>query len=191
MKNLIKILLKLFVVGALISGVAFGARIKPKAPKEAPKIIESPEKTVSQKAFSFAAPKGWQCIDDKTQLPAKVEIVYIGTGKGGFTPSLNLATETTTLSIDEYVNLAKNYHESNGQTKCHNLGSLETKAGGAHLLQIDRTTQWGPVRFLQASLINKGVAYVLTATCLEKEFATHYPHFLNAIQTLEIYAEHK
>lgn len=193
--NLIKILFSTILVFTLISGAGYGAKQgakkthKTSSPPQEKK--EEKKAALPPKAFSFAPPKGWQCIDDKTQLPAKVEIVYIGTGKAGFTPSLNLAKEETKLSLEEYTNLAKSYHESHPQTKCNVLGSIETKAGVAHILQIDRITQWGPVRFLQASVIRQGIAYVMTATCLEKEFASNYPHFFNAIQTLEIYTGHE
>lgn len=136
--------------------------------------------------FSLLAPKGWECIADKKQLPAKVEAVYIGNGKHGFTPSINLSMEETSLTLSQYVSLAKEYHESHPDTRTAILGMIDTKSGKAELLQIDRKTQFGPVRFLQCMIILNKKAYVLTATCLESEFAHFSPSFLAAIKSLNI-----
>ncbi len=153
-----------------------------KTPKPPQPTLESPQK----KPFSIIPPKGWECIDDKKQLPAKVELVFIGTGKGQFTPSLNLATEETSLSVVEYVKLAQMHHASQGETTCRSLGTLETQEGPAHMLQIDRNTQWGVVRFIQGTVIKNGVAYVITTTCLQEDFIDLSPHFLRAIQSFTI-----
>lgn len=161
------------------SGTAQGA-------KHEPGTLNAKEPLSSQHTFSMAAPKGWQCISDKAQLPAKVQMVYIGTGKGQFTPSINLATEETSLGLEEYVKVARSYHESQGETSCHSLGSLQTPAGKAIVIQIDRNTQWGPVRFVQAALINNGNAYVITATCLLEDFNAFAAQFFKAIQTFTI-----
>lgn len=136
--------------------------------------------------FTMTPPKGWYCINDKKELPGKVQAVYIGNGNGTFTPSLNLATEKTDMQITEYVALAKKYHMSQGETKCQDLGTLKTKSGEAYILQIDRKTQWGDVRFIQASLIKDGIAYVLTGTCLNKEFSTLCPQFFQSIQSFTL-----
>lgn len=140
--------------------------------------------------FSMEGPKGWGCIDDKTQLPGKVDLVYIGAGKTGqFTPSINLATEVTEMTITEYTALAKNYHETQANTTCSYLGTITTQAGVAELLQIDRKTQWGVVRFLQAMLIDKGKAYVLTATCLQEDFSNLYSQFFQTMQSFSFCAK--
>lgn len=134
-------------------------------------------------------PKGWECIKDPEQLPQKIRMIYIGTGKGQFTPSINLASEETVLKMDEYLALAKSYHEGQGNTQCKSLGTIETKAGKANLLQIDRKAQWGNVRFIQAVLIRERMAYVITATCLQEEFASLSSHFFKAIQSFAIAEE--
>lgn len=138
------------------------------------------------RSFSFVPPKGWDCLDNKSELPARIEIVYIGKGKNGFTPSINLATEETDLTARDYVNLAKSYHESHPETHCQNLGEVPTPSGSAHLLQIDRKTSFGDVRFLQSLLIRDKIAYVMTATCLHEEFASCSSSFFQSIKTLTI-----
>lgn len=145
-----------------------------------------PKEEKEEVLFSLTPPKGWYCISDKNELPGKVQAVYIGNGNGTFTPSLNLATEKTQMQLNEYVALAKKYHLGQGETKCQDLGTLKTKSGEACILQIDRKTQWGQVRFIQASIIKDGIAYVLTGTCLSQEFSTLCPQFFQAIQSFTL-----
>lgn len=133
--------------------------------------------------ISMTPPQGWECIQDTEQLPKKVILVYIGSGNGALAPSLNVACEETTMTIKEYVTLAKAYHESEGDTRCSLLGTLETKAGTAHMLQVDRSTQWGNVRFIQAVLLRESMAYLITATCIQEEFSSLSSQFFKAIQS--------
>lgn len=133
---------------------------------------------------SLTPPKGWNCIDAATELPQKIVAVYIGPAKDKFTPSINIACEETAKNMTEYLNNAKTYHEMQGDAQCKNLGTVSTQAGEAHLLQVDRATSWGKVRFIQAILLQDHYAYVVTATCLQKEFATLAPQFFKSIQSL-------
>lgn len=136
--------------------------------------------------FSIVPPKGWDCISDPEQLPQKVTVIYIGAGKTQFTPSINLASEETTLMPEEYLALAKSYHQGQGGTQCKQLGMVDTRAGKAHLLQIDRPTQWGNVRFIQAVLVRDHKAYVVTATCLQEEFSSLSSLIFKSIQSFSI-----
>ncbi len=133
-------------------------------------------------------PKNWECIQDPTQLPQKIKIIYIGPSseQNSLNPSLNVACEGTNLKLEEYVNLAKTYHESQGRTRCTLLGKIKTQSGDAQLLQIDRISQWGDVRFMQAMMISDQEAYVVTATCLKKEFSRYAASLYKAIQSVKI-----
>ncbi|NGX60727.1 MAG: hypothetical protein K940chlam9_00195 [Chlamydiae bacterium] len=137
-------------------------------------------------AFSLTPPKGWERIDDPEQLPQKVSLIYIGAGKGQFTPSLNVATEKTSLPLQEYISLAKSYHESQPDTRCTSLGKIQAKCGQMELIQIDSPSQWGRVRFLQAICIHEEIAYVVTATSLQEEFASLVPLFHKSFQTFSL-----
>lgn len=140
----------------------------------------------AQAEISLVPPKGWECIQDPQQLPQKILRIYVGVGKGSFTPSINIANEETKVGIEEYLRLAKSYHESQSIAKCAFMGKIETKAGPAHLLQIDTATQWGNVRFIQAILIKDSLAYVITATCLQQEFSVFSAQFLKSVQSFSI-----
>jgi hypothetical protein len=133
-------------------------------------------------------PKGWECIHDASQLPQKIKVIYVGKGTANnpFAPSINVACETTSMLIGEYVSLAKAYHEGERGTRCTALGKMNTESGAAELLQIDRPSQWGPVRFVQAMLIREGEAYVVTATCLKEDFSALSSQVFKAIQSLTL-----
>ena len=59
------------------------------------------------------------------------------------------------------------------------------------LMQIDRTSQWGAVRFVQAYLIEGGEAYVVTATCLKQEFSALASQLHKAMQSFTLVPEEK
>ncbi len=136
--------------------------------------------------LSVVPPKGWERIRDPEQLPQKVSVIYIGSGKSPFSPSINLATEETTLPVNEYMTLAKSYHIAQANTHCKQLGTIDTNAGKANLLQIDRPTQWGPVRFIQGVIVQDEKAFVVTATCLQEEFASLSAQIFKSIQSFTI-----
>ena len=133
-------------------------------------------------------PKGWECINDPGQLPQKVKVIFVGSGQGNnpFTPSVNLAAESTTLSLKEYVAQAKAYHEGRAGTRCTVVGTIQTNAGPAQMLQIDRASQWGDIRFLQAIYIQDAEAYVITATCLKSDFGNLSSQIFKAIQSFSL-----
>lgn len=134
------------------------------------------------------APKGWECINDPEQLPQKVKLIFVGTGsgKGQFTPSINLACEETSLPLSEYMAQAKAYHEGQSNTKCTQMGQLKTGSGTAEILQIDRPSQWGDIRFIQAVLVENAKAYVVTATCLKRDFGQLSSNIFKTIRSLNL-----
>ncbi len=146
--------------------------------------------TQGRECHSYLAspPKGWECIVDEKQLPQKVKAIFVGTGHGNsqFTPSINIASESTQLSLKDYVAQAKSYHEGRAGTRCALLGNMATAAGSAEMLQIDRPSQWGDIRFVQAMLLQDGEAYVVTATCLKQEFSAFSSQIFKAIQSFSL-----
>jgi hypothetical protein len=130
-------------------------------------------------------PKGWEHISDPEQLPRKIKEIYLGKANATnrFTPSINVAYEETALPSEEYIKLAITYHEAQGETICKRLGKIDTKAGPADLLQIDRSSQWGAIRFVQAIIIRNGEAYVVTSTCLKEDFSNLSSQIFKALQS--------
>lgn len=142
----------------------------------------------SNTPYITCPPKGWECINDPAQLPQKVKVIFVGSGHGNnqFTPSVNLACEATSLSLQDYIAQAKAYHEGRADTRCNLIGTIQTAAGPAQLLQIDRPSQWGDIRFVQAMFVRDDEAYVLTATCLKNEFSMLSSQIFKAIQSFTL-----
>ena len=136
--------------------------------------------------LKLTVPEGWECVTDQEQLPKKVQLIAISPTKTKFTPSINVASEETDQSLIDYIDTAKLYHESEGETHVTKLGQIPTKSGQALLIQIDRKTDFGIVRFIQAAVIQDEVAYVVTATCLRDDFATYCSNFFDSIKSFEI-----
>lgn len=182
---LAKRLIPLALCLCLIFNSAEGARRRRKPQQAQPAVTAAPARP-----YIFRAPQGWRCVDEEEELPGLVAVLYIGAGKtGGFTPSMNLAVEETQLTLDAYTELAQSYHGEQAQTTVRSLGTLETRTGVARVLQIDRLTQWGEVRFLQAVVVSEGKAYVLTATSLKEEYVKYQPEFFQAIQSFTVNPE--
>ena len=137
-------------------------------------------------AFHLDPPKGWDCVSDTSQLPKKVHCIYIGSAKSALRPTLNVAIEPTHETLSNYYAAAKTYHISEPDTTCQDMGVIKTKCGEAKILQIDRTSNWGNVRFIQASIIIDQVAYVITGTCLREDFSTCCTTFFDTIQSFNV-----
>ncbi|MCH9608950.1 MAG: hypothetical protein S4CHLAM45_03090 [Chlamydiales bacterium] len=135
---------------------------------------------------SISQPKGWDRIQDPNQLPAKIELIYVGSAQSKFRPSINVAKEEISVPLNDYVEAAKEYHSRAPQTLIQELGTIKTASGPGKLLQIDRKTEWGNVRFIQASIAIDKVAYVITGTCLKEEFGTYCTTFFDAIKTFKV-----
>jgi hypothetical protein len=133
----------------------------------------------------FMAPKKWD-ITDPRHLASHVKIGFIGKGKKGFNPSLNLASEKVSLTLTEYVKKVKSIHEADRNNRWRDLGKFTTAAGEARLTSIESTTEWGPTRLLQLLLVKDGQAYILTGCAAKEEFSDYYGEFQNAFRSLQI-----
>lgn len=145
---------------------------------------KSPKKISAE--YPLQCPKDWEVIQDRAQLPKKIALVFVGSKKGSFAPSINLATEISNLSIDAYLQAAEEYHKKVAGTIVTKLGKFATKSGDLELLQIDRSTTWGDVRFIQGAMIDKNHAYVITATCLTSDFAQLSKTIFSTLQSFTL-----
>lgn len=133
----------------------------------------------------FSPPKEW-LIAKQTSSPS-VKVCFLQKEKRGFSPSINLATEPTTVSLNEYAAAVRQIHEEDGKSRWRKLGTVQTKAGEALLTQIDCTSdQNESMRLLQLLLIHNGKAYILTAGALKEQAAELYPQFLSSFRSFTI-----
>lgn len=129
----------------------------------------------------FAPPEGW-LISDPSKYEKGVKASFIASKRQVFTPSLTLSTEKVgSATIEDYTHsLEKIYRRDIFQK----LGTFETEAGTAHLFQIDRKTQWGNIRILQAIVFHEGFALLQTGACLKEDYLDFHESYLKAFKTL-------
>lgn len=116
-------------------------------------------------------PTGWQMVEDPSQLPDRVLVLFVGHGKTRFAPTLYLACDPLNQPISLYIQQAKTYHQRNEKTSCQELGEMETLAGPARILKIESPSVYGDMTLLQAYIPASGEVYVLTGISLRNEFA--------------------
>lgn len=133
----------------------------------------------------FSPPDKWEIANPESYAPS-VSICFVKKGRSHFPVSINLASERTSASLDEYVNAVQKIHEQDKRTSWKELGTLNTRAGTATLTQIDTTTELGPARMLQLLFLKNGQAYVMTAAALKEEVKAHYGTFIETFKSFTI-----
>ncbi len=133
----------------------------------------------------FVPPKGWEIVNPQ-KLTGRVQVQFLGKSSKGFYPSLNLAFEEVNLTMPEYLKAVKKIHEADRNNTWRDLGKIPTKAGVAHLTQIDSATASGTVRILQVLFLKDHTVYILTGSALKEEFAAYYKEFEKAFKSLTV-----
>lgn len=147
--------------------------------------------TTDQPTCFFTPPAGWDFADPKILAP-RVKIAFVGKTRSALAPSIILAEEDIKVGSSEYLKAVQIIYKKARKTSCRNMGSLQTQAGLAHLMQIDTETKYGPLRKLQLIFIKDNKAYVLTTSALKKDFSVHSDAFhktlLSFACTCDLYA---
>lgn len=132
----------------------------------------------------FIPPKGWEVVDPEKISPC-VHICFIEKRASGVAPSVNLATEPVTISIDAYVNEVKKIHAADPNAKWRDLGKFQTLLGSGRLTEIELPTELGKARLVQLIVVKDQLAYILTACALKEEFSKYYKTFDQVLRSLQ------
>jgi len=130
-------------------------------------------------------PKGWEIAASKN-LSKSVQIAFFKKTSSSFSPSINLAVEKSTLSLQEYLKVIRKIHEADHRNRWRQLGKVHTQAGIGQLTEIDTTTEWGSIRMLQLIVVKHGHAYVITAAASKEDMAQYYKEFQTTFRTLQV-----
>jgi hypothetical protein len=147
-------------------------------------IAKAAEDTALSECF-FRPPEGWEIADPRTLTPS-VKIAFLKNIGNGFCPSINLAIEETTVSLNEYLKAVKAIHEQDRNTQWRALGKVSTSAGLAQLTEINSPSDWGAIRILQLIFLKEGHAYVLTAAALKEDISNYYKEFQAAFRSFTL-----
>ncbi len=138
---------------------------------------------------TFAPPSGWRAQDPTTLKYSSVS--YIAKKTRGFTPSINLASAPTTLSLEEYTNEAIKMHRLNKFGTCDRIGTLRTLSGEGNLLRIERQLAWGKVELMQYLQVNNGKAYIMTASAKKEHIQNVRSEVTKSFRSLEIFDDYQ
>lgn len=133
--------------------------------------------------YYFVPPSDWKVVPSD-KLPSSVKIGFVANSQKTFKPSLNLAIETTSAPLEDYVKAVKKKLLASRKNRWNELGYVETLSGKAHISQIDTKAECGDIRTMQCILKKEGNFYILTAMALRDEFVNYHDVFLKAFETL-------
>ena len=133
---------------------------------------------------TFTPPKDWEILSPEL-TPQGITLIARSEAKALFASTINLALEETDLSTSEYLLEVEKIHRSPSK-HLSTLGTMETSAGKMHVFQIDEKLAWADLRMLQAIIVKNNVAYVVTATTEESQFASVITPLLESIKSFSI-----
>lgn len=131
----------------------------------------------------FIPPKDWEWTNPK-YLSNCIIAGFVGPSKSTIRPSINLAKEECSISLEEYVKAAKKLHNEDNQMSIRDLKSFSSNNQKVHLLELTKTTQFGKIKMLQAITIKEKNAYILTAAASGSDFLEIYKELIMSIKSI-------
>ena len=130
----------------------------------------------------FVPPKGWKMIEP-SQLSSTTLIAFVAPSHEPFRASINLGSEKTNVSLQDYIEAVKKRFSSKREHEWKSLGYIKTQAGNAHLSSVETKHGFGQTTSLQAILSIDNTIYVMTALSLKEDFSSYYPVFLKTFES--------
>lgn len=135
--------------------------------------------------FTVAPPPTWR-IANPAKLSPRVKVGFVSNKKNSFVPSLNLAMEPLTISQENYLEEVKKLHKAKRENQVTDMGTVKTRSGDAHLLQIEAHKTWGTLLILQSILVKDHCAYIITGVSSKEDFPTTYQEFISTFSSFEL-----
>ncbi|WP_201457053.1 hypothetical protein [Chlamydia sp. 17-3921] len=137
--------------------------------------------------YTIRFPQTWQCIDDKAQLPEKLDAVFIGRGSGSLTPTINLAQEITSKTPSEYIEEILSYHKTKDSTLESSIfARIQSPSGEFTIIKTEKNSSWGRVYCLQAVAVLNHSAYIFTSTSTLEDYPELSLIFLKTVASFEL-----
>lgn len=132
------------------------------------------------KTLFFLPPPEWKMIDQKETLVAFGENSYASF------PSRISLTEHPCSNQKDWVKQAVNLHNTSLVKTCEDLGTIETKSGLAHLLQIEEIRPFGKITILQCILFDEQKVFLLTGATLKESAPKTIPLLIAAFESIQL-----
>ncbi|AHK63324.1 hypothetical protein [Chlamydia avium] len=141
----------------------------------------------SAEEYSIQIPSNWQGINDKTQLPDKLDVVFIGKGSGSLTPTINISQEITAKSQPEYIEEILTYHKSNDMTLDSSVfAHIKSPSGEFTIIKTEKNSSWGKVFCLQGVSVINHTAYIFTSTATLDDYPAVSLIFLKTVASFKL-----
>ncbi|WP_348662869.1 hypothetical protein [Chlamydia vaughanii] len=138
--------------------------------------------------YTIQIPSNWQGINDKTQLPEKLDVVFIGTGGvGSLTPTINISQEITSKNQLEYIDEVLTYHKANEMTLESTVFThIQSPSGEFTIIKTEKNSSWGKVFCLQGVSIINHTAYIFTSTATLEDYPNVSLVFLKTVSSFRL-----
>ncbi|WP_139414506.1 hypothetical protein [Chlamydia abortus] len=143
--------------------------------------------TYSTDEYTIRIPSNWQCINDKTQLPEKLDVVFIGQGTGSLTPTINVSQEIISKHQPEYIEEILAYHKANDMTLESSVFThIQSLNGEFTIIKTEKNSSWGKVFCLQGVAVINHKAYIFTSTATLDDYPNVSLIFLKTVSSFRL-----
>ncbi|AGE75262.1 hypothetical protein AO9_03520 [Chlamydia psittaci Mat116] len=143
--------------------------------------------TYSTDEYTIRIPNNWQCINDKTQLPEKLDVVFIGQGTGSLTPTINISQEIISKNQPEYIEEILAYHKANDMTLESSVFThIQSLHGEFTIIKTEKNSSWGRVFCLQGVAVINHKAYIFTSTATLDDYPNVSLIFLKTVSSFKL-----
>lgn len=132
----------------------------------------------------FISPKNWEVVNPK-HYPPYISISFVKKEISTCRPTLNLAVQKTSLTLDEYVKAAKNIHLKDRNTSYKILQKIRLIQGTGVICKINKTANAIDFEMLQMLFVKDDFAYVITGACKKNEMINYYPTFMKVFSSFQ------
>lgn len=139
----------------------------------------------NEKKPFFLPPKNWKLTNPKTYTKY-IKVAFTKNEKKICRPSINLSSQKTNLSLDEYTNEAKKTHEMDPNTTYTIIGKIDLKGGKAKLTEITKNVHSTDFKIMQMIFIKDKKAYIMTASSKKEDLLNNSPTFISCFKSFEL-----
>lgn len=133
----------------------------------------------------FIPPEKWEIVNPK-HYPPYVIISFIKKDLSTCRPTINLAVQKTSLTLDEYTNQAKKIHIKEPDTSFKILDRVDLSDAKAIICEIRKKIDSIDFNILQMICVKNDNAYVLTGACKKEEILNNYQMFTDVFNSFKI-----
>ncbi|WP_213357565.1 hypothetical protein [Chlamydiifrater phoenicopteri] len=150
-------------------------------------LSDTKDTTYFGEDYSIKLSSIWQCIEDKQQLPEKIDLLFIGKGVSSLTPTINVASEITQKNFTEYAEEIISYHLQDSNTLSSAVfTSVRSPCCEFIIIKTEKNSCWGQVVFLQAVTVKNNKVYLFNCMSAWDDFPQISQEFLKTVTSFQL-----